>query len=486
MYNNLEKNIEYLKNLTHNSADFTVRNFNIDNKDLTPCAIITIEGMVSKETLTLSVVNPIINADYRNISSSNLYDYIYKYVLSASEVVEVTSFDEVIAFSMSGFAIITIDKSSKMIAVGVQGFSFRSVSEPENEVVQRGSREGFTEALRINMTLIRRRMKNPDLIFETLTIGKETKTQLCICYMNNKVTKSSLNELRIRLNNCNLNTLLGSGYLVPYLEDSGKNELFSGVGTTERPDTLCGKLIEGRIGVMIDGTPCVLIMPHLFVENFQTFDDYTNRPYFASLLRLIKYFCYLISILLPGLYLGFVAFHPEYFPQALLNKIEESVKSTPLPLMLEVLMIEFIYEIMREAGLRLPKVLGHAVSIVGALVIGDCAISAGLIGAPTLIIVALSAISSYVIPNLYPQITILRLSFILVGGVLGVWGVVLLSLVVLINMCSKSTLGVIYMAPITPFSFANIRDVFVRVGWKKLTENNINVQHLKGGSEYEE
>ena len=223
----------------------------------------------------------------------------------------------------------------------------------------------------------------------------------------------------------------------------------------------------------------------MFVENFQSVDDYTNRPYFATFMRLIKYASYIVAVLLPGLYIGFVLFHPEYFPQALLKKIEESIKDTPLPLLLEVILIDFIYEVMREAGLRLPKALGHAVSIVGALVIGESAVSAGIIGSPTLIIVAVSAICSFVIPDLYPQITVLRLSFIVAGGILGAWGVVLLAVTVLIRMCSKSTLGVVYMSPITPFSFKNMRDVFVRLGWKKLSKHNANVQELKGGSLYE-
>lgn len=484
MFKSLQSNISKLKSIVSSSADFTVREFKLPDKNSTKCVILTTEGMVNKESLAISVINPIINASY-NDNCNNLLDYINDYILSASEVVQITKLEEVLTFSMSGFAVLGVDGVDKMLAIGVQGFSFRSVGEPENEVVQRGSREGLTEALRINMTLIRRRMKTPDLVYKLLTVGSESQTQMCLCYLDNKVTKSSLTELENRLNNCDLKTVLGSGYLVPYLEDSGKNEVFTGIGITERPDTVCGKLMEGRIAVLIDGTPTALIVPHLFVENFQSVDDYSNRPYFATFIRILKYIAYLTAILLPGLYIGFVTFQPDYFPEEILKIIKEALKSTPLPLVLEVLMIIFIYEIMREAGLRLPKVLGHAVSIVGGLVIGESAVNAGLIGAPTLMVVAVSAISSYVIPDLYPQITILRLSFTVVGGIFGVWGIVLLSLIVIINMCSKSTLGVVYMSPITPFSLKRMRDVFVRLGWKTLSKDNMNIQNLKGGSIYE-
>lgn len=485
MYKNLNENIIELKRITGGSADFTVRTFRLNNKIKSQCAIFTTEGMSNKETLAISVINPVLRCEYNDKTGNDLFNYIFDYVLSASEILVVNSFKEVLSFSMSGFAVFAVDGCSKMLAVGVQGFSFRSVSEPESEVVQRGSREGFTEALRINMTLIRRRMKSPDLIFDSLTIGTKSNTQVALCYIKGKATDSSVAELRNRLNNCDLKTLLGSGYLVPYLEDSGKNEVFTGVGITERPDTLCGKLLEGRIGIIIDGTPSVLIMPHLFVENFQSVDDYSNRPYFATFIRLLKYFSYMLSVLIPGLYIAFINFHTEYFPEQLYKNIQKSISDTPLPLILEILLINFLYEIMREAGLRLPKALGHAVSIVGALVIGDCAISAGIISAPSLIAVAIAAICSYVIPDLYPQITVLRLTFLLAGGIMGVWGIVLLSTIIIIFMCSKSTLGVAYMSPLSPFTKKSMRDVFVRMGWKKLSQYTTNIQKLKGGSVYE-
>lgn len=479
----LKENIEELRQLTHSSADFTVRKLTLSNNE--DCAFFTTEGMSDKESLAISVINPLLSAKPGKLKGNELFDYLLDNVFSASEIIVIKTLHEALYMSMSGFAVFALDGCKKMLAIGVQGYSHRSVSEPESELVQRGSREGFTEALRINMTLIRRRIKNPALVFETLRIGSESKTEVCLCYLKDVATDSSVDELRKRLNACDLKNLFGSGYLVPYLEDSGKNEIFTGVGITERPDTLCGKLTEGRIGIIVDGTPSVLVMPHLFAENFQSVDDYSNRPYFATGIRILKYIAYLISVLLPGTYIAFVTFHPEYFPKVMIENINDSIEHTPLPLVLEVLVIDFIYEIMREAGLRLPKVLGHAVSIVGALVIGDCAIEAGLIGAPTLMSVAIAALSSYIIPDLYPQITVLRLSFILIGAVLGTWGIVMLSVVVMIYMCSKSTLGVIFVTPISPFSKKYMRDVFVRLGWKKLSQHTMNVQNLKGGSKFE-
>ncbi len=480
MYKSLSKNISELKSITYNSADFTVRNIELTDKEKTKAAVITIEGMCDKEGIAIAIINPLINADYEKHKKENLYEYIKSSVLSASELVEIDTFNQVMTFSMSGFAVVAVDGSSKMLAIGIQGFSFRSVSSPETEVIQRGPREGFVEPLRINMTMIRRRIKNPDLVFETLEAGDVSKTQMCICYLKSAVSDDILNELRKRLKQTSLSTVMGAGYLVPFLEENNRRSLFSAIGVTERPDTVCGKITEGRIAIIIDGTPSVLTVPHLFVEKFQSVDDYSNRPFYASFTRILKYISFLVAVYLPGLYTAFAAFHPDYFPAMLLQNIITSVSKTPLPVGLEVFLILFIYEVMREAGLRIPRPLGHAVSIVGALVIGEAAVSAGIIGSPTLMVVAIAAICSYVIPELYPAITVARLLLIVVGAIFGLWGIVLLSCVYLVIMCSKTSFGVPYMTPITPFSKKNMRDVFIRSDWKNLSKFTQKVQNLKG------
>ena len=266
MFKSLKENINYLQDITSSSADFTVRKMELN--DGTFVAIFTIEGMVNKDGLTLAVSDPLLSATIP--TGVNKYEFIRDRVLSTPEIIEINTFDELLDFSMSGFAVLGIEGYEKMLVIGLQGFSFRSVSEPSSEMVFRGSREGFTEPLRINMSLIRRRMKNPDLVFQTMTIGNLSKTQICLCYLKSAVSKSILKELKRRLNNINLDTVLASGYLVSYLGDEDKNTLLSTVGVTERPDTLCGKITEGRIGILVDGTPSAILVPHLFIENFQS------------------------------------------------------------------------------------------------------------------------------------------------------------------------------------------------------------------------
>lgn len=476
MNSSLKENINTLKGMFANSADFTVRDMTLQSKNDVSAAIITIEGMCSKETVALSVINPLLVFDFGRKSSDEIIDEIRLSVLASSEIVELYTLQDVITFSTSGFAVLAVDGTDKMLAIGVQGFSFRSVNEPESEVVQRGSREGFTEPLRINMTLIRRRIKSPDLVFETVTVGTNSQTQLMLCYLQKSVSQEMLSEIRRRLNTCDLSTVLASGYLSEYLEDKNSKSFFSGVGISERPDTVCGKLTEGRIAILVDGTPAVIIIPHIFVEEFQSVDDYSNRPYYAAFIRILKYLSFFIAVFLPGLYTAFAQFHPEYFPTGLLIKTSESLMQTPLPVTLEVLLITFVYEIMREAGLRIPKPLGHAVSIVGALVIGESAVNAGIISASTLMVVATAAICSYVTSALYPPIMILRFVFVVVGGLFGLWGIVLSACVLLVNMCGKTSLGVPYMSALAPFSWRRMRDVFVRADWKRLSKHTIRVE----------
>lgn len=459
-----------------NSADLSVRVFTLKSALKIQAAVITMEGLVDKEQLSQSVLNPLLTFDYGARDSAAVSVIAYSSVMASSDVIKLSSADEIVTYITSGFAVLMIDGAEELYAVGVQGYSFRGVSEPESEVVQRGSREGFTEPLRVNMSMIRRRMKMPDLKFEQMTVGTDSKTQLMICYLQSQVSLDLLNKLKNRLSGCNLETVLASGYLSDYLEDNGSGSLFSGVGISERPDTVCGKLTEGRIAIIVDGTPAVMIVPHLFVEEFQSVDDYSNRTYYAAFIRLMKYLSFFVSVFLPGLYVALAQFHPEYFPTWLLINTSESLAQTPFPVTAEVLAITVVYEIMKEAGLRIPKSLGHAVSIVGALVIGDSAVNAGIISASTLMVVATAAICGYVTSPLYPPIMMLRMLFIVVGGFTGLWGITLATAVVLIGMCAKTSLGVPYLSSLSPFSLRRMRDVFIRAGWRQLSKHTIRVQ----------
>lgn len=478
MDRNLQAIITRLQTSFADSADLSVREIVLQSPAQTRAAIITMEGMVDKEGLAQAAVNPLMAYRFTDSAPSDIHRTVLRRVLASSDVTEFEGFELLLTFITSGFAVIAVDGAAAMIAVGAQGYAFRGVAEPESEVVQRGAREGFTEPLRVNMSLIRRRLKSPDLVFEQMTAGEKSRTQLMLCYLRSAASPLLVEQVRRRLAACDLETVLAAGYLSEYLEDPHTSRLFSGVGLSERPDTVCGKLTEGRVAIIVDGTPAVMLVPHLFVEEFQGVDDYSNRTYYASFIRVMKYISFFISVFLPAIYTALAQFHPEYFPTWILVKTASSLSQTPLPVTLEVLLITFVYEIMKEAGLRIPKSLGHAVSIVGALVIGDSAVTAGIISSSTLMVVATAAICSYVTSPLYPPVTMLRFILIVVGGVLGLWGIVLTTALVLISMCSKTSLGVPYLSSLSPFSLRTMRDVFVRASWKRLGKHTIQVQRF--------
>ncbi len=459
------------------SMDFVVREFHLTG---TPAALLTIDGMVNKQVVAESILNPILTAAVMELTPEQNMRYLRDNVLSAAEQVQLASHSEVISRLMNGFAVLALDGCAYMLAFGVQGFEHRSVSEPNSEVMQRGSREGFVEAIQVNISMIRRRMKTPKLKFEPMVLGQDSQTTVCLCYLRDKVSPEVLRLIKKNLSSIRMNTVLSAGYLSPYLE---KPSIFNGVGTSERPDTVCGKLNEGRVAVLVDGTPNALIVPFLFVENFQSFDDYATRPFYATFTRWLKYIAFFLSVFLPGLYVACATFHPEFFPRAFLVKIAQAESQTPFSIFIEAIILHILYEIMREAGLRVPRPLSHAVSIVGALVIGEAAVSSGLVGSPTLMVVALTATASYVTPNLYEAISLLRFAFILLGGTVGIWGMMLGFGFVLINLCVESIYKIPFGAPLSPFRLRNMRDVLTRMGWRKLSKGRQGqVQNMPGSN----
>lgn len=468
-----------LRAMFSNSSDFLTREITIAG---VPAAFLMIEGMVNLQTMSEMLLEPLLSHRFpSHAKPQDICDYIENRTVLAADTIHVYSCEQVFRMIMSGFVVLLIDKIPYACAYGMQGFSFRSVSEPSAEVNELGSREGFTEPLRINMSMVRRRIKSPSLKFDLFPIGRVSQTDICLIYMTDRVSKSLLRQLKRKLSSISLDVVLTSGYLKPFLSGTPWS-LFPDVSTTERPDVLCAKIQEGRVAILIDGTPFALVVPCLFTENFQSLDDYAHSAFYASFVRIIKYVSFFVSILLPGIYVAVSTFHPELLPHALLFNIAAAEETTPFPIGIEALIIHFLYEIMREAGLRLPRPIGHAVSIVGALVIGDAAVTAGLIGAPMVMIVATTAIASFVVPPLYEAISVLRFFFILVGMSLGLYGIILFSLVLFVNVCAKTSFGIPITAPVSPFSLSAMRDTFIRLSFRTLQKKTASIERLNGVS----
>ncbi len=444
-------------------------------------ACLTLENMINKQILNDMLLKRLVREKLKK-RPMDCFEQVEYEISTASEQRRIFTLEECCDAIASGFAVLLLQGVAIGLAFGFQGFPARNVQPPENEVMERASHESFGEVLKLNTPMIRRRLKTNDLIMDTFSVGSLSKTQVAVCYLKNAASPKVVSQIKGKLQSVKMDMVLESGYLQPFLEANSLS-LFSSVGTTERPDTVCAKLAEGRVAVLVDGTPFCLITPCLFSEHFQSMDDYTMNPFYASFIRLLKYISFFLSILLPGFYVAVGEHNPEVFPSAFFFKVVDAEVTTPFSLLWEALVIHTIYEIMREAGLRLPKSVGHAVSIVGALVIGEAAVTAGLIGAPMIIVVAVTALASYVIPSLYYPAAILRFAFIVVGGVAGLFGVVLLFAMVLTEIASLDTMGVPVLSPISPFDFSAMRDTWIRVGWKTLGKRTMHIQKLHGAQE---
>lgn len=472
----LMENMVKVRALSQNSTDLLERQIEVSG---VPVAILMCEGMVNLQLFTQILVRPLTELSLENADGEAVARWVSRETVLSGDQKEFFTYDELFSFLMAGFVVLLIDGVDRGIACGMQGYSFRSVSEPSTEMNITGSREGFVEPIRVNQTLIRRRLRSPSLKFEMYPIGEKSRTDICLVYLTDTADPRMVEEVKRRLGKLSSDILLSQGYLRPYLEGQPFSP-FSSVGTTERPDTLCAKINEGRIGILVDGTPFALVVPYLFEEHFQSMDDYSYRPYYGSFIRLLKYFAFLLSIFLPGGYVAITSFSPEMLPDSLLFNIAASEQQTPFSMMTEALVIHLIYEIMREAGLRLPRPVGHAVSIIGALVIGDAAVKAGIIGSSMVMVVALTALSSFVVPSLYEPAAILKFVFILVGGTWGLFGISVGFVLLLTNLCALESLGVPVMAPLSPCAPADLRDGLWRTGWKKLGSFRLRIQDLPG------
>ena len=470
----LRDNTDYLRGLFKDAMDFMLREFRIGSVRAAAAAM---DGLVSKQQVSIGILNPIMEAAVLQADGESTMRYIEDHVLGFVDQMRLYTLSDIVDRMMNGFAVLLVDGCRYALCFGTQGCDRRGVSEPEKEIMQRGSREGFVEAFLINVSMIRRRLKTPDLKIERIVVGEDSHTPTAVCYLRSVTDPDILEEVKKRLKTCNLKNVLAAGYLTGYLE---RPAIFESVGMTERPDTLCGKLQEGRIGILVDGTPTAIIVPYLFIENFQTMDDYASRPFFAAFSRWLKYAAFFLAVFLPGLYVGTVSHDPELLPGILLLKIAGATAQTPLPIVLEVLLLYFMYELLREAGMRVPKPLSSSISIVGGLVIGETAVTAGLVSAPSLVVIALTVITGYVIPKIYEQMALLRLVFIIAGGIWGVWGVLVGMTVIVFNLCGKTSFTVPFMAPVAPFRLRSMRDVAVRIGWKRLAAHNTKVQSMPG------
>jgi spore germination protein KA len=452
---NLDKNIEAIKQSLGDSADIKLHDF-FFGPDAKHGTLLFVDGLVDTKILTDTIMRPLMETCAKAPTACELKSAI----LCSGDVTETSSLDALIEGSLTGDTAVILDGESSALIVSTKGWDKRGVTEPQSEAVVRGSREGFTENFRTNTAMLRRRIKSPQLRMDHMTIGEKTSTSVCVAYLNGVAPAEVVAETKSRLNALVIDSVLDTGYLEQYIEDAPMS-IFPTVAYTEKPDVAAGRILEGRVAIIADGTPFVLTVPKLFIESFQTSEDYYIRPLYASATRILRFFAYVVAAFAPAIYIALTTFHQELIPTTLLVTIAASREGTPFPAFIEALVMVIAYEILREAGVRLPRPVGSAISIVGALIMGDAAVSAGIVGAPMVITIAITAVAGFVVPDQTESAAFLRLISMVAAAFLGGYGIAIVFLAMLIHLASLKSFGVPYFTGIT-YSREQ-QDIFVRM-----------------------
>ncbi len=460
----LEVTLTILKDIFGDSTDVIMRRFSF-GQSRTKAAMICIDGLTRADRLALEIINPLMYGSFLgnepNVAPRSMEDIQSRY-MTAGESRVYETYEKLVEGVLAGDAVIVIDGIPGALVINARGYPQRSIEDPQTESVLRGPREGFVENMRTNTALLRRKIKSPFFTLETVTIGEKTNTAVTIAYVRNIADPDLVEEVRKRLSQIQADGILDSGYVEQYISDGG-SPFFSTVASSEKPDAVAGKLLEGRVAVVVDGSPYVLTVPTFFMESFQTAEDYYIAPLYASALRIVRLTAFFISLLALPLYVALTTFHQELIPTELLLSMAAAEGNTPFPAVIEAFLMIVVFEILKEAGIRLPRPAGQAVSMVGAIIIGETAVSAGIIGAPMVIAVAITAVSAFAAPAQANASMVLRLLFLLLAGIFGGLGLTLGLLLLLLHLTVLSSFGVPYLAPVAPFHPADNKDALLRL-----------------------
>ncbi|SES94585.1 spore germination protein [Natronincola peptidivorans] len=482
-YKSLEKNLKLFKEeLLKDCDDVVYREFTVGKNDAYKAAVVWIDGLVDKALINNFVMESMM-IDARLVEpkpsalKDNLVDLLKNKTLAVSEIGEVDTIEDALVNVFSGETALLIDGYEKIIIVNSRGWESRGISEPETEAVIRGPRDGFTETMRFNTSLIRRRIRDHRLKVKNYRVGKRSQTDIAVMYMEDIANKKLLQELDIRLNNVDVDAILDSGQLEEFIEDKWLS-LFPQIQNTERPDTAASAIFHGRVVLVVDNTPFSLIVPTTFNTLMQSAEDYYERWDIATAIRALRYFCILIALYAPALYVGITSFHPQMIPTDLALALAATRRSVPFPAIVEALIMEVTIEILREAGVRLPGAIGSTIGIVGGLVIGQAAVEAGIVGPLMVIVVAITAIASFAIPNynLAISLRLIRFGLLFAAAAFGLYGIMLATLIILIHLCSLKSFGIPYLSPFIAFvqDASDLKDTMVRVPHIMMNKRDIN------------
>jgi spore germination protein KA len=459
----LEKNTEIISRLFEDVDIFRLKYIdNNNNKNLKYC-IAYCEGLVNKSIINDNIIRPLMLSSVLP-AGNDLIDTLISQVIHINETVKTDKLKDIVQAISYGDTVLLINGEAQAVILNTIDFQTRTITEPDNEKNLSGPREGFTESLILNLSMIRRKVLTSELKMKFYSIGRRTNIKACICYMNSIVNKEILAELYRRLDKIDIDAVLDTNYITEFIKDASFSP-FRTVGYTERPDVVIGKLMEGRIAIFLDGTPVVLTVPYLFIENFQSSEDYYLSFFYSSFSRTLRLLGYFLTITVPGLYVAIVAFHHEMIPLQLFINLSAERQSVPLPASLEAFIMLIVFDILRETGVRMPSNIGQALSIVGALVIGQAAVEAKLVAAPMIIVIALTGITNLLVPKLNAPVIYIRFFLLLLSSCFGLFGFVLGLSCVIIHVFNLRSLGIPQVTFNEKLEYQDIKDTFIRAPW---------------------
>lgn len=457
---NLDDNIKQMKEQFSHDNTFICRMVQGRGSPALRAALFFFDGMVESSNINESIIKPISLWEEAPLPMDAVIDE----VLHIDDCPFDPPVDKLVSAFLYGDTIVLVDGDSRPAIVNTKGFAKRGPDEPDNEKVLRGPREGFTEAFMGNLALIRRRLRTPDLCFEFSQIGSVSHTTVSVCYINGIADQTVLQAVKQRLKQIELDAVLDANYLSELMRDD-RFSPFPTTGFTERPDIVAAKLLEGRIAIVVDGTPVVLTVPHILQETFQANDDYYISYLYTNLTRWLRVLGFVLTITLPAIYVALLTWHQEMIPTRLLFSIAASRQGVPFTTFTEAVGILIIFEILKEAGTRTPETIGQALSIVGGLVLGQAAVEARFASAPMVIVIAFSGVTALIVPKLRTATLLLRFFLLICAAILGLYGILLGLACILAHVCRLTSFGIPYLTNILAGEKHNGQDVLFRFPW---------------------
>ncbi|WP_141334673.1 spore germination protein [Paenibacillus sp. tmac-D7] len=467
LHNDLTRNMETIKSEMGNSHDVIIREFQVAGKFRAAAAFT--DGLCDQKIISDFVMERLMRLQDEafnmdpDIDAEQAFQIIKEQLLTSGDVKEVSNWKHLFLGMLSGDSVLLFNGCNKAIAVATKGGENRGVTEPSTQTVIRGPKEAFSESIRTNTSLIRRKIRSPKLWLEERIIGDVTLTQVGVMYIKGIANDEIVQEVRNRLGRIKIDGILESGYIEDLIQD-GIWTPFPTVFNSERPDVIAAGLLEGRVAILVDGTPFVLLVPVMFNSFLQSAEDYYQRFDFGNFLRILRFVSLLIALLLPSLYVAVSTYHQEMLPTTLMLHLAAQREGVPFPPIIEAFMMEIVFEVLREAGVRMPSAVGNTISIVGALVIGQAAVEAGIVSPAMVIVVSFTAITNFVIPSISLAIAIrlLRFGILILAGTLGMYGIAVGLLLLVVHLSSLRSFGVPYLKPFAPFMLKEQKDALFR------------------------